>query len=279
MIASLRPYVKVTNDAWAIPIHVVDSDRIPLVPVKSDRIFDAWDTDFDGYSDLFAPIPVEAWPEQTTDGHIIVIDPWKKLSWECSRFQRLSDGKPACSTFNIWDLTGSGCGVPFQGERWFARGGRGSGFPEIAGLVRPEEIEAGEIRHALGFSNIRNRKGDGGKAWFVTPASRSDAQYEGEQYPLEGARFQLDPSLTDEDFERMGLGPAARVMARALQKYGMYLGDNGGSFTIYMQVLDPNPEASRALWEQRCPGVYKDMQRIPTDRFRVLAYGEVHRQP
>lgn len=278
-IASWREYVKVSNDTWSYPIHVVDSDRLPWVSIKSDKIFDAWDTDFNGYADVFAPIPPEAWPEQTTDGHLIVVDPFKKLAWECSRFRRLNDGEPACTTFNIWDLTGTGCGVPLQGERWNMRGGRGSGLPEIAGLVRPEEIEAGEIRHALVFANQKNRQGDKGKAWFVSPASRSDAQYQGEQYPLEGARFQLDPTLTEADFDRMGLGRAAKVMARALQKYGMYLGDNGGNFTIYLQVLDPNPERSKALWNQRCPGIYEDMQKIATRLFRVLDYGEIHKQP
>jgi hypothetical protein len=100
----------------------------------------------------------------------------------------------------------------------------------------------------------------------------------GREYPLEGARFQLDPSLTDKDLDTWGLRPAAKVVARTLQRYGMFLDDNAGAFTIHAQVLDPNARTSREMWEKRCPGLYEDIKKIPADKFRVLDYGTVFDQ-
>lgn len=259
---------------YSVPLWVVNSDNVPHRKVRSDKIYDDWDRDRDGWSDIGVPLTQEMWAEPTVDGHLCVIDPFKKIAWEFSKFRFLGDGTPSCTTFNVWDLAGTGVAKPFEGERWWARGGRGSGFPLIAGIVRPEELAAGEIRHALIFSMPRNRKSDEGKTMIVPPASRSDARYKGQQYPVEGMLFQLDPRLTEKDFDRWGLGREARVLARALQKYGMYLCDNGGAMVVLVQLLGPSREENRKRWERLFPGFYENVKRIPANRFRVVYTGE-----
>ncbi len=261
-------------DRYSAPVWVVNSDNIPGAKVRSDHIFDFWDRDYDGWTDARVPVTAEMWPEPTEDGHIIILDPFKKLSWEMSTYQRRSDGTFYCSTFNIWELDGSGVGDPREGYRWGARGGRGSGFPVIAGMIRPEELEAGEIRHALVFTYRRNRKADNGDAMFMwPPAARSDGKYKGAQYPIEGMLFQLDPSLTEADFDRWGLNREGKIVARALQKYGMYLGDNGGAMALLPQLLGPNKQAHMREWERRFPGFYETIKRIPVHPFRIVDTG------
>jgi len=260
--------------SYLVPLWVVNSDNIQPAKVKSQYGFDWWDRDRDGWIDLGVPVTEDMWEEPTPDGHITIIDPFKKLAWEMSRFSWRTGGIPNSSTFNIWDITGSGVGNANKGRRWKTRGGRGSGFPVIAGLIRPEEIAAGEIRHAMVFTFHKNRGADDGSKIFLPPACRSDGRYTGRQYPIEGMRFQLDPSLTDKDFDAWGLSRDGKILARALQKYGMYLGDNGGAMALQVQLLAPTPEKHFQIWEKLFPGFYKNIERIPTDKLRVIYTGE-----
>jgi len=230
--------------------------------------------DRDSWSDVGIPITMEMWAEPTPDGHICIIDPFKKQSYEMSRFSFLADGTPTSTTFNIWDLQDTGVGDSNQGSRWKARGGRGSGFPIIAGLIRPEEVAAGEIRHALVFTFSRNRLAENGSKIFLPPACRSDGKYVGTQYPIEGMQFQLDPALTEKDFDAWGLSREGKIVARALQNYGMYVGDNGGAMALQVQLLAPTPEEHYQMWEELFPGFYKNIERIPTNRFRIIYTGE-----
>lgn len=260
---------------YTMPIWVVNSDNIPHIKVKSSKIFDTWDKDRDGWSDVGIPVTPEMWYEPTGDGHICIVDPFKKISWELSRFGWLLDGKtPKSTTFNIWDLKGDGVGNPFEGKRWQVRGGRGAGFPIIAGLIRPEELHTGEIRHALVFIFSKNRRADDNSDIFLPPASRSDGKHKGYHYPIEGMRFQLNPSLTERDFDKWGLNREGKIVARALQKYGMYLSDEGGAMALQPQLLGPTREEHLRKWESLFPGFYRNVEKIPTDRFRVVYTGE-----
>ncbi len=255
-------------NSYTPPVWVVNADNMPFFFADSPYPFDTWDQSLDGRTEAGVPIDATMWPENTGDGHIVVVDPYRKLSWEMSRYTGIVDGLIRCSTFNIWDVTGKGVGDPNEGFRWQARGGRGAGFPVIAGLIRPEELEHGVIDHALVFIFSMNRED-----WFVYPAARTDGAYVGTQYPMEGMRFQLDPSLTEADFDAWGLTREAKVVARALQKYGMYLGDNGGAMALQFQLLDPDPDVHASKMEAMFPGFSRAIRRIPTDRFRVIDTG------
>jgi len=186
-----------------------------------------------------------------------------------SRFKGIANGFIDCSTFNVWDLTEKGVGDPNEGKRWKSRGGRGSGFPNIAGLIRPEEVQAGEIRHALAFTFTKNKKDD-----FYYPASRTDGRYDSTDVPAEGMLFQLNPQLTDKDFTNGDLSAGAKTVAQALQKYGMYLCDNGGDMALQLQLLDKNTEVNRSKWDAISPGLYSSLTKIPTNQFRLLKTGE-----
>jgi hypothetical protein len=113
---------------------------------------------------------------------------------------------------------------------------RPSGVPLTAGLIRVDELKAGNIEHALafGYPNVRTNA-------FVSPASTGIASQEGRAdnpfgLPL-GARFRLDPSY---DIENTKLSPSAKVIARALQEYGAILVDEAGGSVLY---AEGSPEA------------------------------------
>jgi hypothetical protein len=272
--------VWVVNSGNARPVGTPTNPDRPMdlhwVHMNSPNIFDTWDQDNNGVSDIPFPLAKGTYPEPTADGHICIIDPFKKVAYEMSRHPGWTNNTPTCTTLNVWDLTGDGTGNPFEGKKWWARGGRGSGFPIIAGLLRPEEVLSGEIRHALTFTFGSNRKSDDGTDQImIRPvACRSDGQDIGPQYPIEGMLFQLDPSLTEADFDRWGLTREGKVLARALQKYGMYLGDIGGDLALQVQLLGSTAAESRAAWDRLIPGFYSNVNKIPSNLFRVVYTGE-----
>jgi len=252
---------------YCVPIWVIDSERMPKVKVKSERVHD-----FFREGDYTRPCPVTSamWQEQTSDGHISIIDPYLQYAWEMSRF--VHGTPPQCTTYNEWALNLTGYGDPNQGERWTARGGRASGFPCIAGLLRPEELEAGVVRHALTFTFPDCRKdASGAKIFIHPPACRSDGKLVGEKYPVQGMRFQLQGD--ENDFDKWGLSEGARVIARALAEYGMFLGDNGGAWKVQPQLLAKNKDEHRAIWDRRVPNIFNAIEEIPTSAFRVVDTG------
>ncbi len=251
------------------------ANQLQWVHLRSPNIFDTWDRDRNGETDIPIPLSKGMYPEPTRDGHICIIDPFLKRAYEMSKYDGWKREHPHCTTFNIWDLTGSGVGDPNAGTKWWARGGRGSGFPVIAGLLRPEELAAGKIRHALIFTFSKNRKAvDNRNIMMHPPACRSDGRYIGSQYPIEGMQFQLNPSLTEDDFNKWGLTPEGKVLARALQEYGMFLGDNGGDMALVVQLLGPSRTENRNAWDSRFPGFYDTVNTIPVSQFRVVDTGK-----
>lgn len=248
--------------SYCPPLWVVDWRDMAPVKMKSDKIFDWWDANRDNMSDVGAPYTPAMWPEQTVDGHLCIVDPKLGVSWEMSRFK--PGNPPECTTFNIWNLRLYGYGHPHQGTRWTLRGGRGSGFPEIAGLMRREEIDAGAIEHGLVFTFPDCRKADdGSKIFQYPPACRSDGDFVGRKYPIQGMRFQLM------DYDETELDVPTRIVARALKKYGMYLGDKGGAWKIQPQLVDRTTSGQIAKWFP----LYSDIEKIPTSAWRIVQTG------
>jgi hypothetical protein len=141
---------------------------------------------------------------------------------------------------------------------------RASGIAAAAGLIWPEEIRAGSIPHALVFAYPHTRAGGP-----VEPATRSDGQSaERRALPI-GARLVLDPAL---DLNTLGLPPAERAIADALQRYGMILGDTSNGFSLY--AVHPNSFTADPYVSTWGTVTYIKLGMIPFDRMKVLPLGE-----
>jgi hypothetical protein len=104
-----------------------------------------------------------------------------------------------------------------------------------------DEARSGEIRHVLKVASgpeLSDR--------FVFPMVGSDGDYTGsrEAVPPEGLRFRIRPSV---DLDKLHLQPQALVIARALQTYGFYLGDSGG--TTALKLENTAAEGRGRLWK------------------------------
>lgn len=228
---------------WTIPVYVArhDDPRF-VVPLTAE-----WSR---GRSVRGAAIPPDAKPDPRDDAHLAVLDPETGCEWDFWQARR-KDGRWVASWGNRISPTGRG----------IYRDGlsaRASGFGLLAGLVFPEELRRGRIEHALVFSFPHVAAGGP-----VAPATASDGTSRRRDAIPEGARLQLDPRL---DLDTLRLSRAERTIARALQVYGMYLGDRGGAVGLYAahpQAYERDPYA-RLTKQPYLP------LRIPLERMRVL---------
>jgi hypothetical protein len=104
-----------------------------------------------------------------------------------------------------------------------------------------DEIQDGAIRHVLKVASgpeVANR--------HVFPMVGSDGDYQGPDpaVPPQGLRMRIKPSVDLRDFD---LHPTALIIARALQRYGVYIGDSAGVTTLKLEATAT--EGRGQLWD------------------------------
>jgi hypothetical protein len=95
-----------------------------------------------------------------------------------------------------------------------------AGLPVLPGLVRYDEVMAGEIRHAIRFTVQRSQQG------YIHPATHA-AGNSSTTLPPMGLRMRLKGSFDTSSFS----GPTL-VILTAMKKYGIILADNGSNWYI-----------------------------------------------
>lgn len=244
-------------DQYTIPVHRIRPDT-PTVDVRIDGYWSDYRSgvrkdrrSVPTFPAVPMPIPEGALGGEGSDGQLVLWDQESGLEWGLWQVTRTAEGYSASNAY-----------VARAGADWAGRfpdglAGRGAGTPYLAGLVRPEELSAGVIKHALAFGyGSPSRQ-------FVYPASKSDGRGDWDLDLPEGTRLQLDPSISATRLQRWGLRPEAVPIARALQRYGMYVIDNSGSSKIYLE------DRTTANWPTALSRDFASP--IPWSAFRVVA--------
>jgi len=267
------PHLDVNIGGFSVPLYWADAST-PKTLVSCDGAGYGFAVDKNKQNGTaMIPIPAGAQPDPQSDHHLLVIDRSTNLEWGLWNASN-SGGTWTCGMGASMDLLGTGVRPPITnaGADWnFAQGPRACGFALIAGLIRPDEILAGRIDHALVVAYPHIRAG-----FFTPPASTAQATNgQGAQrdrgIPC-GGRIQLDPSI---DVTTLGLSPAGVVIARALQQYGAYVGDYSGALDLY---ADNAPDAA-AQWSA---GLLKEdavggaPAKLNLTWFRVLQLGTLY---
>ena len=91
----------------------------------------------------------------------------------------------------------------------------------MPGLVTYEEVQSGEIKHAIRFTVPQSRRA------YVWPARHYASSLTGTQYPRMGERFRLKAT-----FDISSYPADVQVILRAMKKYGIILADNGSAWYI-----------------------------------------------
>jgi hypothetical protein len=200
------------------------------------------------------PIPAAARAAAGSDAQIVIVDRATGDEWGAWQLERSGDSWRAENAYH-YNVRWSG--VPPRTASGGAFGSRGAGVPYLAGLVRPCEIARGRIDHALAFAY------DGPNRRFVYPATKSDGMNDGPGAVPEGTRLQLDPRLSRARLRSLGCRGPCLTIARALQRYGMYVIDNSGRAKVMLEY------EGTARWRG---GVDQDTASpIPLSAFRVLS--------
>jgi hypothetical protein len=157
------------------------------------------------------PVPAGASPAGAADAHMTIVTPdgWEYDLWGAS--------KPSGGVLSFtWGtrLRIDGDGISTNGASATA-----SHFGNLAGEIRPEELIAGHIDHAL-FAVVKNTAPS-----YVYPAAASDGRNAG-GVPM-GTRLQLN--MTDQQIAALAVPAWKKTILTALAHYGAYVGDSGGN--------------------------------------------------
>jgi uncharacterized membrane protein YgcG len=193
-----------------IPYDVVDASE-PKVNVSFDY---ADESDPGPY-----PIPPEALIEggsqSSGDRHVLVLDRGNCILYELFSAYPQPDGTWQAGSGAIFDLNSNA----LRRSGWTSADA--AGLPILSGLVRYDEVAAGEIRHALRFTAPQTRSD------YVWPARHQASSLTAAQIPPMGQRFRLKA-----DFDISPFSPPIRVILQAMKTYGLILADNGSAWYL-----------------------------------------------
>jgi hypothetical protein len=158
--------------------------------------------------------PIEGGSASTGDRHAISIDTDNCILYELySAYPQASSWQAGSGS--IFSLASNA----LRPSGWTSADA--AGLPIFPGLVRFDEIVAGEIRHALRFTVPQTEKA------FVWPARHYASSLTGAQYPPMGVRFRLRAN-----FDISGYSLTNQIILKALKKYGMMIADNGSAWYL-----------------------------------------------
>ncbi len=193
-----------------IPYVVVEGAQ-PRVPVS----FGYADESDPGPYPVPTDAPIEGGPQAGGDRHVLVVDRDDCTLYELYAAYPQSDGSWEAGSGAIFDLRSHA----LRPETWTSADA--AGLPILPGLVRYEEVAAGEITHAIRFTAPATQRA------YVWPARHYASSRTDESLPPMGQRFRLRA-----DFELDGYAPEVQVILRAMQRYGLILADNGSAWYI-----------------------------------------------
>lgn len=205
-------------------------------------------------------LPIEGWPKsQITDGkkltlaevqrrpaqydgdrHAIIVDPVAGKLYEFFVMGKTGEGWVADQS-SVFDLTSN----RLRPDGWTSADA--AGLPIFPAVIRYDELQRGEIEHAMRFTIRRSRKA------YVYPATHHAGHGTEESLPRMGERFRMR-----QDFDTSGFSPHVQTILKGLKKYGMFVADNGLDWSLSMA---PDP---------RIPDIHDELRKVKGVDFEVI---------
>jgi hypothetical protein len=159
--------------------------------------------------------PVEGGRRSDGDRHVLAVDRSRCILYELSRafFKRRGRAHWNADAGTRWNLRSTA----LRPESWTSADA--AGLPIFPGLIRHEEVAAGRVDHAIRVTFDVTRD-----AW-VHPASHCAGATANPKAPPMGMRLRLRPG-----YRLARFSGAAKVIARALKRYGLIVADNGANW-------------------------------------------------
>jgi hypothetical protein len=186
-----------------------------------------------------------------SDRHALVVSSALCKLYEIYNLQNFTNGQtPEAGSGAVWDLASDA----MRPDGWTSADA--AGLPMMPLLLRPDEILAGGITHAIRFTTHCTNG-------YIWPASHN-AGLCSNGFPPFGARFRLRSS-----FDISHFSATTQVVLRAFQHYGLILADNGADW--YFQGSTDN-------WWGTTGGstVVSELKTIPASQFDAVDESGLH---
>ncbi|WP_271581542.1 hypothetical protein [Bradyrhizobium sp. CCBAU 45389] len=234
----------VNIDRYAPPLYVVGAGQ-PTVRVRAERVDDpAWRFEPLQQQWDHVPLPDHFQPSVGTDQEAIVYQPSTGRYWEFWVMEK-SGRKTVDSTGRTVDEWRAAWGgkiddlarnpgyfpTTVQGYKF---GTAATGLALLSGLITIAEQRQGAIDHAVHVALPQTRR----LVW-AHPAQRTDGGEVDPNAIPQGTTFRLPDTL---NLDQIDMDPYARMVARAVQRYGMVVRDTAGTVVLYAE----NPLAEGA---------------------------------
>lgn len=196
------------NPNYGIPYVVVPASQAN-VPIVYDPYGDESDP---GPFPIPLDAPIEGGAGASGDRHVLVVQSGSCELFELFAASRSGGGWTAASGARF-DLSSNA----LRPLGWTSADA--AGLPILPGLVRYDEVASGEIRHAIRVTFSRTQRG------YILPATHFASSSTDPTLPPMGLRLRLKAS-----FDVSALTGQARVIAEAMQRYGLIVADNGSNW-------------------------------------------------
>src|SRR4051812_5674616 len=161
-------------------------------------------------------VPIEGGRSADGDRHVIVVDRSRCRLYELfGAYPQAGGARWSAGSGAIWNLHSN----HLRPRGWTSADA--AGLPILPGLARYSEVKRGHIDHALRFTADRTRQA------FVFQARHFASSLTDPNLPAMGQRLRLKSGYDISRFPRQ-----ARIVLRALKRYGMILADNGSSWYV-----------------------------------------------
>ena len=194
---------------------------------------------------------------QGGDCHLLVIDRSANKLYEMWR-ANITDTSFEGGCLAVWDL-GKAYSDALRGDQ--CASADAAGYPVAPMLFTADEVAAGHIDHAIRFALPNDRVREG----FVRPATHATSTSGLAGAPYFGVHLRLRADYPIDSLPSEG----AKVVARALQKYGMYHADGGE-----IALTAASDRYTTAKWAGLLDT--HDLEGLAVEDFEVIDHGAMH---
>ena len=186
-----------------------------------------------------------------SDRHALTVNKNLCKLYEIYNLQNFTNGQtPQAGSGAVWDLSSNA----MRPDTWTSADA--AGLPITPLLLRPDEILAGSITHAIRFTNHCSFS-------YIWPGSHNATSC-GSSSPPMGARFRLRANFNISSFSAN-----TQVVLQAFQHYGLILADNGSDW--YFQGT------SDSWWGTPAgDAVVTELKTIPAAQFDAIDESSLH---
>jgi hypothetical protein len=211
-----------------------------VVPGSTSKV----DVTFD-YADESDRVPYPFGPttpiEGGSDAHALMVDKDACVLYELYAAD-WNGGRPTAGSGAVWDLRSHA----LRPSGWTSADA--AGLPILPGLLRRDEVLAGEVDHAIRLTARRTDRS------FIWPARHQAGAGRDPALPPMGAWFRLKASFDISRFR-----PDTQAVLRAMQRHGLILADNGSDW-YFTGTSEPG-------WDT---GLLGQLKTIPAGAFEAV---------